>query len=99
MKGYRSIPVIYMRGGTSKGAYVDLADLSADAAIRDKEILSLYGSPDKRQIDGLGGADPLTSKVALLTPSKREDADVDYTFGYVGVDKPVVDYEDNCGKR
>lgn len=71
MRGYRSIPVIYMRGGTSKGAYVDLADLSADATIRDKEILSLYGSPDKRQIDGLGGADSLTSKLPHLNVRMR----------------------------
>ena len=86
-----------MRGGTSKGAYIDVADLPKDPAERDAVILKLYGSPDARQIDGVGGADPLTSKVALVEKSDRDDADVNYTFGYVGVSDPVVDYEGNCG--
>jgi hypothetical protein len=60
-------------------------------------ILAIFGSPDARQINGLGGADPLTSKVAILARSTRPDADVDYTFGYVGIDKAVVDYQGNCG--
>jgi hypothetical protein len=59
--------------------------------------LSIFGSPDPRQIDGLGGADPLTSKVALIARSKRPDADIDYTFGYVGIEKAAVDYQGNCG--
>ena len=91
------LPIIYMRGGTSKGAYIDVADLPKDPAERDAVILKLYGSPDARQIDGVGGADPLTSKVALVEKSDRDDADVNYTFGYVGVSDPVVDYEGNCG--
>jgi methylitaconate Delta-isomerase len=60
-------------------------------------ILAIFGSPDSRQIDGLGGADPLTSKVAIISPSARPDADVDYTVGYVGIEKAVVDYHGNCG--
>lgn len=97
MEGYVKLPVIYMRGGTSKGAYIDMADLPADTKSRDACILSLYGSPDKRQIDGIGGADPLTSKVALVGKSQRAGIDVDYTFGYVGIEEAVVDYEGNCG--
>lgn len=97
MKGYKKLPLIYMRGGTSKGAYLDIADLPSKPAERDACILSLYGSPDKRQINGIGGADPLTSKVALVGKSERPGIDVDYTFGYVGIDEAVVDYEGNCG--
>lgn len=97
MKEFKSIPMLLMRGGTSKGAYILATDLPAEPDKRDAVILSLYGTPDKRQINGIGGADPLTSKVAIVEPSSREDADVDYTFGYVGIADPVVDYEGNCG--
>lgn len=93
----KTLPIVYMRGGTSKGAYIDLADMPKDQVSRDELILKLYGTPDVRQIDGIGGADPLTSKVALVEKSDRDDADVNYTFGYVGVADPVVDYEGNCG--
>jgi 2-methylaconitate cis-trans-isomerase PrpF len=86
-----------IRGGTSKGVYLFADDLPRDPSIRDKVILSIFGSPDSRQINGLGGADPLTSKLAIIARSTRPDADVDYTFGYVGIDKGVVDYEGNCG--
>lgn len=86
-----------IRGGTSKGVYLLADDLPSDAAARDRVILAIFGSPDPRQINGLGGADPLTSKVAIISRSSRPDADVDYTFGYVGIDKAVVDYEGNCG--
>src|SRR5919109_2254464 len=86
-----------IRGGTSKGVYLLADDLPRDPSARDNVILSIFGSPDPRQINGLGGADPLTSKVAIIAPSKRADADVDYTFGYVGIEKAVVDYEGNCG--
>jgi 2-methylaconitate cis-trans-isomerase PrpF len=74
-----------------------LADLPQDTELRDKAILAIYGSPDTRQINGIGGADPLTSKVALIAPSQRENVDVDYTFAYVGIKDAVVDYEGNCG--
>lgn len=97
MREYVKIPAVFMRGGTSKGAYLMMSDLPEDAALRDQVILSIYGSPDVRQINGIGGADPLTSKVALIAPSQRENVDVDYTFGYVGIKDAVVDYEGNCG--
>ncbi len=73
------------------------SDLPRDPAARDRVILSIFGSPDPRQIDGLGGADPLTSKCAIISRSARADADVDYTLGYVGINKGAVDYEGNCG--
>lgn len=97
MREYVKIPAVIMRGGTSKGVYLMADDLPADPAVRDKVILAIYGSPDLRQINGLGGADPLTSKVALIARSKREGLDIDYTFGYVGIGEAVVDYEGNCG--
>ncbi len=96
-KEFIKIPAVYMRGGTSKGVYLMVKDLPEDPAIRDKVILDMYGSPDIRQINGMGGADPLTSKVALLAPSSRPGVDIDYTFGYVGIKEAVVDYDGNCG--
>ena len=77
--GY-SAPCMWMRGGTSKGGYFLADDLPADPAARDAFLLRVMGSPDPRQIDGMGGADPLTSKVAVVAPSSRDDADVDYLF-------------------
>lgn len=97
MKEYVKIPAFLMRGGTSKGAYLMDEDLPEDPVARDKVILAIYGSPDMRQINGIGGADPLTSKVAIIARSQRENVDVDYTFGYVGINDAVVDYEGNCG--
>jgi len=97
MYEFERVRAALIRGGTSKGVYLLANELPEDPAVRDKVILSIFGSPDPRQIDGLGGADPLTSKVAIIAPSRREDADVDYTFGYVGIDRAVVDYEGNCG--
>ena len=91
------IPCVIMRGGTSKGIYLVGNHLPADPAKRDKVILAIFGSPDKRQIDGLGGSDPLTSKLAIVDRSERDDADVDYTFGQVEINKPYVDYSSNCG--
>ena len=86
-----------MRGGTSKGGYFLLDDLPADVDARDAFLLGVMGSPDDRQIDGMGGADPLTSKVALVSKSKRDGVDVDYLFLQVGVDKPMVTDAQNCG--
>lgn len=86
-----------MRGGTSKGAYFLAADLPAQADLRDRVLLAVMGSPDRRQIDGIGGADSLTSKVAIIQPSLRPDADVDYLFAQVLVEEPRVDYGQNCG--
>ncbi len=97
MSALRAIPCTIMRGGTSKGLYFRLSDLPADVELRDRILLSAMGSPDLRQIDGLGGADPLTSKVAVVSPSARPDADVDYLFLQVVVDEPRVDPSQNCG--
>jgi len=86
-----------MRGGTSKGAYFLAGDLPQDPAERDDLLLRIMGSPDARQIDGIGGAHPLTSKVAVISPSERADADVDYLFLQVGVDQATVSDRQNCG--
>ncbi len=91
------IPCTLMRGGTSKGPFFLSSDLPADTGIRDKVLLSIMGSPDIRQIDGLGGADSLTSKVAVIGPPTRPDADVDYLFLQVVVNEPRVDASQNCG--
>jgi 2-methylaconitate cis-trans-isomerase PrpF len=86
-----------MRGGTSKGIFLKEEDLPRDAGLRDRIILAIFGSPDIRQINGLGGADSLTSKLAIVAPSRTEGRDVDYTFGAVGIDQPLIDYSANCG--
>ena len=91
------IPCLWMRGGTSKGAVFLASDLPADPEERDALLLRVMGSPDARQIDGIGGADPLTSKVAILSPSTRADADIDYLFLQVFVDQPVVTDAQGCG--
>ena len=91
------IPCLWMRGGTSKGAYFLASDLPADPSARDALLLRIMGSPDPRQIDGIGGADPLASKVAVISPSTRDDADVDYLFLQVFVDQPLVSGKQGCG--
>lgn len=91
------IPCLWMRGGTSKGAFFDAADLPADPAARDDLLLRIMGSPDPRQIDGIGGGHPLTSKVAVVSPSSDPDADVDYLFLQVSVDQALVSTSQNCG--
>ena len=91
------IPCLWMRGGTSKGAYFLARDLPADPAARDALLLRIMGSPDPRQIDGIGGADPLTSKVAILSRSSRPDAGVDYLFLQVFVGQPLVSAAQGCG--
>ncbi|GGB14299.1 4-oxalomesaconate tautomerase [Allosediminivita pacifica] len=91
------IPCLWMRGGTSKGAYFLASDLPDDEAARDALLLRVMGSPDPAQIDGIGGADPLTSKVAVLSPPSRTDADVDYLFLQVMPDRPVVTDAQACG--
>src|SRR6185503_1830392 len=93
----RGIPATLMRGGTSKGLYFDVRDLPADALLRNQLLLAAMGSPDVRQIDGVGGAHPLTSKVAVVGPPTRADADVDYLFLQVVVDKAEVSDSQNCG--
>jgi len=93
----KAIPCTLMRGGTSKGLYFHVRDLPPEPAVRDRVLLSAMGSPDPRQIDGVGGAHPLTSKVAVIGPATRDDADVDYLFLQVVVDKPEVSDSQNCG--
>lgn len=92
-----SIPCMWMRGGTSKGGFFLASDLPADTAARDAFLLSAMGSPDPRQIDGMGGADPLTSKVAVVSRSDRDGVDVDYLFLQVFVDQAIVTDAQNCG--
>lgn len=91
------IPCLLMRGGTSKAACFLAEDLPSDPALRDRLLLAVMGSPDARQIDGIGGGDPLTSKVAIVRRSRHPQADVDYLFAQVNVDKARVDYGQNCG--
>lgn len=88
---------MWMRGGTSKGGYFLKQDLPSDAGERDSFLLRVMGSPDPRQIDGMGGADPLTSKVAVVSKSERPGIDVDYLFLQVFVDQAVVSDQQNCG--
>ena len=92
-----SAPVMWMRGGTSKGGYFLASDLPQDTAARDAFLLAVMGSPDPRQIDGMGGADPLTSKVAVVRKSERAGIDVDYLFLQVFVDQAIVTDAQNCG--
>lgn len=94
---YHRIPCIIIRGGTSKGVFFHDKDLPADPGERDLVILSAFGSPDPRQIDGIGGADSLTSKMAIIKPSVRDGADIDYTFGQVSIDDASINYSLNCG--
>src|SRR5579862_6987179 len=91
------IPCTLMRGGTSKGPFFLAKDLPSDPLLRDRVLLAAMGSPDPRQIDGIGGADSLSSKVAIISPSSRPGIDVDYLFAQVSVDQPLVDVSPNCG--
>jgi 2-methylaconitate cis-trans-isomerase PrpF len=91
------IPTIFMRGGTSRGPYFKADDLPKDVATRDRVLLAAMGSPDVRQIDGLGGADTLTSKVAIVSKSTRPGVDLDYLFAQVDIGKPMVDTAPSCG--
>ncbi|URW75094.1 4-oxalomesaconate tautomerase [Sphingomonas donggukensis] len=91
------VACMWMRGGTSKGGYFLRDDLPADPAARDAFLLRVMGSPDARQIDGMGGADPLTSKVAVISRSARDGVDVDYLFLQVFVDRAIVADTQNCG--
>ena len=93
------IPAVYMRGGTSKGVFFVASDLPADPAERERVLLRVIGSPDRfgKQIDGMGGASSSTSKVVILSRSARPGCDVDYRFGQVAIDRPVIDWSGNCG--
>ena len=93
------IPALYMRGGTSKGVFFRRADLPPDPVLRDRLLLRVIGSPDPygKQTDGLGGATSSTSKVVMLSRSERSDSDVDYCFGQVAIEQPLIDWSGNCG--
>lgn len=93
------IPAVLMRGGTSKGLFFHANHLPPDPGLRDALLLAAYGSPDpnRRQIDGVGGAVSTTSKVAIISPSASPDYDVVYNFGQVSIDRPLVDFKGNCG--
>jgi probable AcnD-accessory protein PrpF len=93
------IPAVYMRVGTSKGVFFQAHHLPTDPAVRDRLLLRVIGSPDRygKHIDGMGGATSSTSKVVILSKSRREGCDVDYRFGQVAIDAPVIDWSGNCG--
>ena len=95
----RRIPALYMRGGTSKGVFFVDKDLPASPVERDRWLLRVIGSPDPygKQIDGMGAGTSSTSKVVLVAKSARTDADVDFLFGAVAIDRPVIDWSGNCG--
>ncbi len=93
----RALPCLFIRGGTSRGPYFLRSDLPADIAERDRVLLSVMGSPDTRQIDGLGGATTMTSKVAIVSKSERPGVDLDYLFAQVDIEKSQVDTSPSCG--
>ncbi|MDY4031795.1 MAG: PrpF domain-containing protein [Pyramidobacter sp.] len=97
MEVRKKVPCSIIRGGTSKGVYFLEKNVPAASKERDAFLLRVMGSPDKKQIDGLGGTASVTSKVAIIAPSSREDVDVEYTFAQVSIDKPLVSYKGNCG--
>src|SRR5690349_22720853 len=99
MKKQLRIPAVYMRGGTSKGVFFLAEDLPSDAQERDRVLMRVIGSPDPygKHTDGMGGATSSTSKVVILSKSKQHGCDVDYLFGQVAIDKPLVDWSGNCG--
>ncbi len=92
-----AIPCLFMRGGTSRGPFFNAADLPADIALRDRVLLAVMGSPDPRQIDGLGGAHPLTSKVGIVARGSRPGVDLDFLFAQLQPETEVVDTTPNCG--
>ncbi|ART50026.1 MULTISPECIES: 4-oxalomesaconate tautomerase [Acidovorax] len=91
------IPCYFMRGGTSRGPFFLASDLPADVATRDRVLLAVMGSPDRRQIDGLGGAHPLTSKVGIVSPSQTPGVAVDFLFAQLQPERNTVDTTPNCG--
>src|SRR6478736_1685461 len=92
-----AVPCVWMRGGTSKAAFFHASDLPSEPAARDALILAAMGHPDGRQIDGIGGGHPLTTKVAIISRSQDASADVDYLFGQVVAAESRVDYAPTCG--
>jgi 4-oxalomesaconate tautomerase len=92
-----AIPCLFMRGGTSRGPFFKASDLPAELPVRDKVLLAVMGSPDRRQIDGLGGAHPLTSKVGIVSRGSRPGVDLDFLFAQLQPDTDTVDTTPNCG--
>lgn len=99
MSGQRFIPAVFMRGGSSKGVFFHARDVPAERAALDPILLAVLGSPDPygRQLDGMGGGISSLSKGVVIGPPTHAEADVDYTFAQVSVDRPVVDWKGNCG--
>ena len=96
--GLQSIRCVIMRGGTSRAVFIKDADLPRDGEARERAILAIFGSPDRRQIDGIAGADPLTSKLAIISPPPEGSAaHLTYTFGQVEIDRPEIDWHSLCG--
>jgi 4-oxalomesaconate tautomerase len=93
----RAVPCLFMRGGTSRGPFFDSRELPADIPTRDRVLLAVMGSPDRRQIDGLGGAHPLTSKVGIVGRSERDGVDLEFLFAQLQPDQDTVDTTPNCG--
>src|SRR3984957_1991349 len=93
----RSIPCLFMRGGTSRGPFFLESDLPQEIAERDRILLAVMGSPDVRQIDGLGGADPLTSKVGIVRRGQSAGVDLEFLFAQVSVKEALIDTTPNCG--
>lgn len=91
------VPVVIMRGGTSKGVFLDYKDMPDDLRLWDDFLLDIMGSPDPRQIDGIGGANSLTSKAAIIKKSDLNDIDVEYTFAQISIENQLVDFKGNCG--
>lgn len=97
MKKQEMFRCTIIRGGTSKAIFLKSNELPNDPVLRDKVVMGIFGAPDIREIDGLGGSDITTSKLGIIGPPTRDDADIDYTFGQVSLVAPMVDYTSNCG--
>lgn len=91
------VPIAVMRGGTSKGVFTNYEEMPEDRVLWDSFLLDIMGSPDQRQIDGLGGGNSLTSKAAIIKKSKMKEIDVEYTFAQVSIENQLVDFKGNCG--
>ena len=92
-----SVPATFIRGGTSRAVFFHKKDIPPPGPARDQLLIRLMGSPDPTQVDGMDGARIVTSKIAIISPSERPDADVDYTFCQVGLGEISIDYDANCG--
>ncbi|MEH7745498.1 PrpF domain-containing protein, partial [Neobacillus drentensis] len=91
------VPVVIMRGGTSKGVFLNYENMPENRAVWEDFLLDIMGSPDQRQIDGLGGANSLTSKAAIIKKSNIEGVDIEYTFAQISIEDQLVDFKGNCG--